>query len=53
MLTLETGVSSFLAENEATDLLIRQEKLWKVVSGRKSSMGERLEGKLGHGFWGE
>ena len=53
MLTLETGVSSFLAENEAIDLLIRQEKLWKVASGRKSSMGGKLEGKLGHGFWGE
>ena len=52
MLTLETGVSSFLAKNEATDLLIRQEKLWKVVSGRKSHMGGKLEGKLGHAFEG-
>ena len=53
MLTLETGVLTFLAENEATDLLISQEKLWNVVSGRKSSMGKGSKTNWGMAFWEE
>lgn len=34
----KSGVLSFLAEKEATALLISQEELWKVVSGRKNSV---------------
>lgn len=53
MLTLETGLLTFLVENEATDLLISQEKLWKVVSDRKSSMGKGSKTNWGMAFWGE
>lgn len=38
ILTLETGVRSFLAENKTTGLLIVRRSVRKAVSGRRSSM---------------
>jgi len=40
MLTLETGVLYFFAENKTTDLLIVGRSFEKGVSGRRSIMGK-------------
>lgn len=51
ILSLETSVLSFFAENKTTDLIVRR-SFRKAVSGRRSIM-EKAQGKLGYGFLGE
>lgn len=47
MLTLETGVLSFLAENEATDFLIIQEKLWGMVLWAEETVWAKAQRQTG------